>query len=168
MSRKKKESKITKRRGRVGAIVPKKYAEDTNLAIGVVGGMLLARMIPGAVARMVPNASPLMVNAVQAGIGVLGAVSTKQMPLLRGASLGLAGMGLMDAVTNLGWLPNAQGVKEVAPPAAPAAATGREVLIDLDGGGAVNRLAGSMGKGYTGNFAANRLAGELGAAGILI
>jgi hypothetical protein len=153
-----KTSKRRSRRGRVGGVLPKKYQSDTYMAVGVVGGMLLARMIPGAIQKVAPGASPLVTNLVQAGIGIAGAVSTAKMPLLRGASLGIAGMGLLDAATNAGWLPNSQGVKEQAP-ATPAVGRAREVLIDLDGG-ARNRLAGAVGKGYTGNFAANRLAGN--------
>lgn len=155
MARKKRGARTSKRRGRVGSVLPRKYEQDTYLAVGLVGGMLVARMIPGAINKVAPGASPLVTNLVQAGIGILGAVSTAKQPLLRGASLGIAGMGLMDAATNAGWIPNSQGMKEPAP-----AVSGREVLIDLDGGGATNRLAGnSLGKAYTGNYAANRLAG---------
>lgn len=127
------------RRGRVGGIIPKKYQSDTYLALGMVGGLLLARVVPGVIAKIAPGASPKVTNLIQAGIGVFGAVTTAKMPLIRGVSLGVAAMGAMDLATNIGLLPGADG-----------AVGAREVLIDLNGG---------MGYGYPRNL----VAGNVGA-----
>lgn len=151
MARKKTTKKRSSRsRGRVGGLVPRKYQNDTTLAGGMVLGMFAARMIPAALEKIVPGANPKLINMAQAGLGVIAAVSTAKMPLIRGAALGIAGMGLMDLATNVGVLP------------ASSAVGANEVMIDLNGDyGPYNRLAGpQMGANFNNqSYASNVLAG---------
>ena len=141
MARRKKRT--PRRRGRVGGVIPKRYQADTGLMIGVAGGMLLARVVPNVIAKVIPGASPKVTNLIQAGAGVMAAVMAPKLPIVRGVGLGVAAMGAMDLATNLGIIPGADG-----------AVSGREVMIDLDGGmgyGYPRRLvAGNVGATFDG------------------
>lgn len=137
-------------RGKVSGLLPRKYAGDTYLAVGVVAGMLAARIIPDALNKAVPGLDPKIVNIVQSGAGIFLAVTTGSMPFVRGASLGIAAMGLMDLATNAGILPGAK-------------VGANEIMLDMSGAdyGPYRSLAGGgLGASYEGqHYASNVLAG---------
>lgn len=154
----------SKRKGRVGArrrmsgVLPKRYENDTYMAVGVLAGLLAARMVPAVIAKVAPGMNPKIVNGLQSIVGIFGAVTTAKYPLLRGASLGVAGMGFMDLVTNMGWLPS------------PNAVGADEVLFNLDApmsgagnGYPTSLMAGSaVGASYNNQFYANNVMAGIG------
>lgn len=159
--RKGKKKMSGRRRGRVGGFVPKKYESDSMMAVGLVGGMLLAKALPAMINKIAPGVNPKVVNGLQSVAGVVGAVMTTRMPLMRGVSLGVGAMGLMDLLTNLGWLPSADAVGA------------DEVIFNLDGvngygyGYPSNMVAGAgLGASFNNqNYANNVIAGMAVAGG---
>lgn len=144
MAKRKKSVKRTGRHGRVGGMISKRYADPLTMGVGVGIGMLAARFVPSIVSKFAPGVRPLFVNLAQAGIGIMVAAASKKSPLLRGAGAGFTGMGLIDAATNAGIMPDSKG--ETSP-----AVGANEVMIDLNGG---------MG-GY--GYPKNLVAGNVGA-----
>lgn len=153
MAKKQKRSKRVSRGRRVGGVIPKKYEMDTMLALGVGLGMFAARSLPAVVNKMAPGANPKIVNVVQGIAGVIVANMSGKYPLIRGASVGIAGMAAVDLATNMGWLPGAEAVGA------------EEVVLSLGGAygpGPTNYVAGGAVNGNFTNrtFASNVIAGN--------